>query len=76
LRQADHAHEGRREQRKRGHDPVGRAGGDGIGKPAKGWTAYFVELTFGKAAPLKVTTGVRVIPDIKPFKYKQPTAPR
>jgi PhoPQ-activated pathogenicity-related protein len=36
-----------------------------VRKPAKGWTAYFVELTFpgpGKE-PFKFTTPVRVIPD-------------
>jgi PhoPQ-activated pathogenicity-related protein len=37
--------------------------------PAKGWTAYFVELTFdvGGPAPLKVTSAVRVIPERLPF---------
>jgi PhoPQ-activated pathogenicity-related protein len=48
-----------------------------VEKPAKGWTAFFVELTYGTGAtPFKFTTGVQVVPDIKPFKYKQPTAPR
>lgn len=39
--------------------------------PAKeGWTASFVELTFdvGAPFPLKVTTGVQVVPDVLPFK--------
>ena len=33
--------------------------------PKKGWTAYFVELTFPTDGPnpLKVTSGVRVVPD-------------
>jgi PhoPQ-activated pathogenicity-related protein len=40
-----------------------------VAKPEKGWTAYFVELTFptGGKFPLKVTTPVRVTPDIYPF---------
>jgi PhoPQ-activated pathogenicity-related protein len=49
-----------------------------VEKPAKGWTAYFVELTYknGAAAPFKFTTEVRVTPDVTPHKYKQPTPPR
>ncbi len=39
--------------------------------PAKGWTAYFVEMTYANPAggkyPLKFTTGVRVAPDTEPF---------
>jgi PhoPQ-activated pathogenicity-related protein len=37
--------------------------------PAKGWTAYFVELTYatGGKYPLKFTTGVRISPDTLPF---------
>jgi PhoPQ-activated pathogenicity-related protein len=40
-----------------------------VPKPAKGWTAYFVELTFptGGKFPLKLTTAVRVTPDTLPF---------
>jgi len=40
-----------------------------VPKPAKGWTAYFVELTFasGGTHPLKMTTAVRVTPDTLPF---------
>jgi PhoPQ-activated pathogenicity-related protein len=48
--------------------------GDGvyIGKietPAKGWTAFFVELKFdiGAPTPLKLSTAVRVLPDKLPF---------
>jgi PhoPQ-activated pathogenicity-related protein len=40
-----------------------------IPKPAKGWTAFFIEFTFpgpGKY-PLKFTTAVRVLPDTEPF---------
>ncbi len=38
-------------------------------KPAKGWAAYFVELTFpsGGKYPFKFTTAVRVTPDTLPF---------
>jgi len=35
--------------------------------PEKGWTAYFVELTFDsglEGAPFKFTTGVKVMPDV------------
>lgn len=37
--------------------------------PAEGWTAYFVELTFVREGklPVKLSTGVRVIPDLLPF---------
>ena len=40
-----------------------------VSKPARGYTAYFVELTFptGGAYPLKFTTGVKVVPDTYPF---------
>lgn len=45
-----------------------------VAKPAKGWTAYFVELTFPgplgeKGPPLKFTTQVKVVPDVLPFKF-------
>jgi PhoPQ-activated pathogenicity-related protein len=37
--------------------------------PAKGWTAFFVELTYptGGKYPLKFTSGVRVLPDTLPY---------
>lgn len=42
-----------------------------VAAPAKGWTAYFVEMTWPNPAggkyPLKFTTGVRVVPDTEPF---------
>ena len=40
-----------------------------VEKPAKGWTAWFVELSYpvGGIVNLKLTTPVRVIPDILPF---------
>jgi PhoPQ-activated pathogenicity-related protein len=42
--------------------------------PADGWTAYFVEMTFpiGGTHPLKVTSGVRVVPDTLPFEPPEP----
>ncbi len=42
-----------------------------IPEPAKGWTAFFVELTFpsGCPAPFKFTTQVRVVPDVLPYKF-------
>jgi len=37
--------------------------------PAAGWTAFFVEMSFPGAGkyPLKITSGVRVLPDKLPF---------
>ncbi|MGC8795209.1 MAG: PhoPQ-activated protein PqaA family protein, partial [Bryobacteraceae bacterium] len=53
--------------------------GDGVyvarvPRPAQGWTAFFVELTYGLGgpAPFKVTTGVRVIPERLPFPPPKP----
>ena len=44
-----------------------------------GWTAFFVELTFpsGGKYPLKVTSGVRVVPDTLPYPAppRKPTPP-
>ena len=41
-------------------------------KPAAGWTAYFVELTYdtGAPRPVKYTTQVVVTPDVLPFKWE------
>jgi len=41
-----------------------------ITPPKTGFTAYFVELTYdvGASYPLKVTTAVRVAPDVLPYK--------
>ena len=38
-------------------------------KPAQGFTAYFIELTFANSGkyPLKYTTAVRIAPDVLPF---------
>ncbi len=35
--------------------------------PERGWKAYFVELTYPGKVPLKVTTGITVLPQIYPF---------
>jgi PhoPQ-activated pathogenicity-related protein len=45
-----------------------------VGKPAAGYTAFFVELVYdiGEKYPLKLTTEVSVVPDVLPFKF--PTA--
>ena len=43
-----------------------------VDKPAAGWTAYFVELTYPSPSPypFKFTTEVSVIPDTLPYKWK------
>jgi PhoPQ-activated pathogenicity-related protein len=43
-----------------------------VATPDSGWTAFFVELTFPGAGrePLKLTTGVRVVPDTLPFTFQ------
>jgi len=40
--------------------------------PAKGWRAFFVELTFPSTGPVpfKFTTQVRVVPDTLPYKFQ------
>jgi len=46
-----------------------------LSPPKKGYTAYMIELTFPSSlglAPFKFTTGVKVIPDILPFKDEVP----
>lgn len=47
-------------------------------RPEAGWTAYFVELTFpsGGKYPLKLTTGVRVVPDTLPHAAPEPKRTR
>jgi PhoPQ-activated pathogenicity-related protein len=42
-----------------------------VGKPAEGFTAFFVELVYdsGGKYPFKFTTEVSVVPDILPFKF-------
>lgn len=43
-----------------------------VGKPAKGFTAFFVELVYdsGGKYPFKFTTQVSVVPDVLPFKFE------
>ncbi len=45
-----------------------------LARPDKGWTAFFIEMTFPNNAgfPFKFTTEVRVTPEEKPFKYEAP----
>lgn len=49
-----------------------------VAKADKGWTAYFLELTYdvGTTAPLKLTTDVRVTPDTLPFPAWNPERPK
>lgn len=46
-------------------------------EPVEGWRAHFVELTFGVEGefPLKVTSGVKVVPDVLPYADKSPAEP-
>ena len=48
-----------------------------VEEPDQGWTAYFVELTYdvGAPVPLKLTTNVRVVPDVLPYADKDLTQP-
>ena len=45
-----------------------------VPEPAKGWTAFMVELTFesGLPMPFKFTSGVHVVPKTLPFTYEAP----
>ncbi len=49
-----------------------------VAKPAQGWSAYVMELTFdlGGPAPLKLTTDVTVTPRTLPFDLPTPQPPR
>lgn len=38
-----------------------------ISAPEKGWKGHFVELTYAGSAPIKVTTGIKVLPETYPF---------
>ncbi len=40
--------------------------------PEKGWKGYFVELSYGGKGPIKVTTGVKVLPKTYPFEPFRP----
>ena len=46
-----------------------------VEKPEKGWSAYFVEMTFpsGGKYPFKFTTAVRVTPDTVPYPAPKPS---
>jgi PhoPQ-activated pathogenicity-related protein len=48
-----------------------------VNAPEAGWTAFFVELTFTGTAsyPLKLTSGVRVLPDKLPYDAPKPKTP-
>lgn len=49
-----------------------------IKEPPKGWTAFLIQLEFdtGAPTPMRLTTPVRVIPDVLPFADKEaPTLP-
>jgi len=48
-----------------------------VSRPKSGFTAYFAELTFetGGPYPLKVTTDVRITPDILPYKDRDSSRP-
>jgi PhoPQ-activated pathogenicity-related protein len=60
--------------------PIGSSGNGTyvarVDKPAKGWTAYFIEVTYpsGGKYPLKFTTPVRVTPDVYPHPPFRPDA--
>jgi PhoPQ-activated pathogenicity-related protein len=45
--------------------------------PPKGWTAFFVELTFGVGGkyPFKETSGIRILPDTLPYAAPKPHRP-
>jgi PhoPQ-activated pathogenicity-related protein len=61
--------------------PLEPQGGDvylgSVEKPARGWTAFFIELTYpGRGdVPLKLTTAVRVVPDTLPHPAPRPGTP-
>lgn len=48
-----------------------------VAEPEKGWTAYFVELTYdiGGPVPLKMTTNIRITPDTLPHREKMTDLP-
>lgn len=57
-----------------------RPGGVYLGsveKPARGWTAFFIELTYPGTGdePLVFTTEVRVVPDTLPYRALRPSVP-
>jgi PhoPQ-activated pathogenicity-related protein len=45
-----------------------------VGKPASGWTAFFIELVFDSGdekAPYKFTTRVQVVPEVLPHSFEE-----
>jgi PhoPQ-activated pathogenicity-related protein len=50
----------------------------GIPAPAKGWSAFMIELTYdiGAPVPIKMTTPVWVAPDKLPHAAPKPTVPK
>jgi PhoPQ-activated pathogenicity-related protein len=44
-----------------------------VAKPAEGWTAFFVELTYasGNKTPYKFTTQVQIVPDVLPHNFDE-----
>ncbi len=48
-----------------------------VSPPEEGWTAFFIEMTYdvGGIFPLKLTTGVAVIPDVLPYADRDPGQP-
>jgi PhoPQ-activated pathogenicity-related protein len=47
--------------------------------PPEGWTAFLVEATFvypERPAPIKLSTPVQVVPDVKPFKFQPKPHPK
>jgi PhoPQ-activated pathogenicity-related protein len=45
--------------------------------PEKGWTAYFVELTYDgpSEAPIRLTTPIKVVPETYPHKFERAPKP-
>ncbi|MDQ1255461.1 MAG: hypothetical protein QG656_52 [Candidatus Hydrogenedentes bacterium] len=61
-------------------DLTDQGGGNYVGhveKPAEGWTAFMVQLTFEgpNGTTLKCSSPIRVAPDVLPFKYEFPPHP-
>lgn len=48
-----------------------------VPEPEQGWSAYYIELNYdvGVGIPLKLSTNVRVIPDVLPYEDKRPDLP-
>lgn len=46
-----------------------------LAAPAEGWKGYFVEMTYEYALPLKLTTGVTILPHEYPYEPYEPATP-